>query len=114
MGAWGVGLYSDDFSRDLRPMVGTLARLPIDGARLTELAATRFSETASNPKDEDHTIFWLVLADQCASRHIDAPEARRKALAIIDTGADVAVHRELEMSERDLRKRAAMLEALRS
>ena len=113
MGAWGVGLYASDFARDLRPMVGTLARLPVDGDRLTELACERFAETARNPRDEDHTIFWLVLADQCIKRHIDAPEARRRALAIIDTGADLEVHRELGMTERDLGKRAAMLEALR-
>jgi len=113
MGAWGVGLYAGDFARDLRPMVGALARLPVNGDRLTELACERFAETASNPRDEDHTIFWLVLADQCAQRHIDAPEARRRALEIIDTGADIAVHRELDMTEGDLRKRAIMLAALR-
>jgi hypothetical protein len=113
MGTWGVGLYAADFARDLRPMVGALAKLPIDGDRITELACERFAETARNPRDEDHTIFWLVLADQCAKRHIDAPEARRRALEIIETGADLSMHRELDMTERDLRKRAAMLEALR-
>jgi hypothetical protein len=113
MGAWGVGLYAGDFARDLRPMVATLARLPLDGDRLTEWACERFAETARNPRDEDHTIFWLVLADQCVKRHIDAPEARGRALAIIDTGADLEVHRELGMTKRDLGKRAAMLEALR-
>src|SRR5436190_22986330 len=107
MGAWGVGLYASDFVRDVRPMVATLARLPVGGAQLSELAAGRFSETAGNPRDEDHTVFWLVLADQCTQRHIDAPEARRRALEIIDKGADIAVHRELGMTERDLRKRAA-------
>jgi hypothetical protein len=113
MGAWGVGLYAGDFSRDLRPMVGALAQLPIDGDRITELACERFVETSRNPQDEDHTIFWLVLADQCARRHIDAPEARGRALAIIDSGADLVMHRDLGMSERDLGKRASMLQALR-
>ncbi len=113
MGMWGVGLYAGDFARDLRPMVGALSRLPVDGDRLTELACERFAETAGNPRDEDHTVFWLVLADQCVKRHIDAPEARGRALAIIDTGADLEVLRELGMTERDLGKRAAMLEALR-
>ena len=113
MGAWGAGLYANDFARDLRPMLGALARLPIDGARLTEMACERFAETATNPDDEDHTVFWLVLADQCALKHIDAPEARRRALAAIDTGADLAMLRALEMGEADLRKRAAMLAALR-
>ncbi len=46
---------------------------------------------ANNPDDEEHTTFWLVLADQFAKRGIACERVRDKALRIIDDGADLAI-----------------------
>jgi hypothetical protein len=48
------------------------------------------SSAATDPADENHTIFWLVLADQFEKRRIFSGRARQTALAIIDGGNDAA------------------------
>lgn len=113
MGAWGAGLYSDDFARDLKPMIAAAARLPIPTEALLDLIRAQHGGIAADPSDEDHTAFWLVLADTLGRLGIDCPEARERALAIIDGGQDLARCAALEMAPADLRKRAAMLAALR-
>ena len=68
MGLWGTGLYSSDFAMDLRSTVGAVARLPFDGDRLVEILSETEPTAAGNPDDEQHTTFWLVVADQFAKR----------------------------------------------
>src|SRR5215471_10144193 len=114
MGAWGVGLYSSDFALDLRGSVKAVARLPFEPAKLLELLCATEPSPANNPKDSDHTVFWLTVADQFAKRGIDCPMARDRALAIIADGADLATMAALGMGEKSLAKRRAMLEDLRA
>ena len=112
MGAWGPGLYSDDFAADLKTTVATLCRLPLSGSEL--LATLQALEPASaSPRDEDHTTFWLVVADQLHRRGIPS-SATERAIAVIDSGSDLAMLEELGLSGADLAKRAAMLDALRA
>ena len=61
MGAWGVGLYSNDFA--LRGSVKAVARLPLAPDKLLELLCAMEPSAANNAKDSDHTIFWLTVAD---------------------------------------------------
>jgi len=113
MGAWGTGLYAGDFALDLRGVVAAVSRVPLDeDAMVTALCATEKS-AAENPADEDHAIFWLVLADQFEKRGIYSARVRDMALAIIDGGADAAMMQKLGMKAPDLRKRAAKLAELR-
>ena len=69
MGAFGPGLYSDDFAADLRTTVSTVFRLPLSRP---ELVATleALEPAAAMPEDEDYTTFWLVVADQLHRRGI--------------------------------------------
>jgi len=113
MGAWGVGLYSSDFALDLRGSVKAVARLPFAGERLLEFLCAAERSAANNPKDFDHTVFWLTVADQFAKRGIVCVQARDRALAIIADGADLAAMAALGMDEKSLVKRRAMLEELR-
>src|SRR5262249_12252593 len=71
-------------------------------------------EAADDPNDEDHTTFWLVLADQFEKRGIAHTPTREKAIAIIDRGDDLAMMEKLGMKPADLRKRGAKLAALRA
>ena len=113
MGSWGIGLYSSDFARDLRPLIGAVARLPFDPDRLIEILSETEPAAAERTDDPDHSTFWLTVADQLAKRGIDCRTARERALRIIDGGTDLAVMARLGMAEKALGKRRKMLAELR-
>lgn len=113
MGAWGPGLYSSDFALDLKPTVSALARLPVPDTDVHRYASDANPGVADSPTHEDYSTFWLVLADQFAKKGIDCPLTHQRALDIIDSGADIAMMRDLGMAERDLRQRQKHLVALR-
>jgi hypothetical protein len=114
MGAWGTGLYSGDFATDLRAVVAAVSRLPLDEEGLVEAVCAAERIAADNPADEDHAIFWLVLADQFEKRGIFSARVRDMALAIIDGGKDAEMMQKLGMKPADVRKRAANLSELRA
>jgi hypothetical protein len=109
VGAWGPGLYSDDFALDLKTTVSTMCRLPISGSEIVRLLTELICVT---PDDEAYTTFWLVVADQLHRRGIRS-EAVDRAVAIIEDGSDLRLLHHLGMAETDLRKREAMLRELR-
>jgi hypothetical protein len=111
VGAWGVGLYAHDTAADLRDDFKDVARAPWDGARLLTWALERYP-SASSPADEDYTVVRLVLADLFWLYAIDHPPTMEAARRIIAEGHDLAAMRALGMSERDLKRRAGMLDAL--
>jgi hypothetical protein len=113
MGAWAAGLYSGDFALDLRSAVRAVARLPFDGERLIEILCETEPAAASDPDNEDHTTFWLIAADQFARRGIVCERVRDTAIAIIDSGSDLALLRKLGMSASNLTNRARILKGLR-
>lgn len=113
MGVFGVGLYSGDFAMDLRSTISAVVRLPYDGDKLADILCETEATAANKPEDEDHTTFWLVVADQFAKRAIVCDRVREKALVIIDSGADVARHHKLGMNASDLRKRQKVLKEVR-
>lgn len=112
MGAWGPGLYSDDFAADLRPAVRALRRLPLSGDEIVDLLAG-MNPTAEAPGDEDHATFWIVVAHQLHKSGIDS-KAPARAVELIRSGAALAVSAELGMSLSDLRKRSAALDKIAS
>ncbi|MBV9016937.1 MAG: hypothetical protein JO058_14895 [Alphaproteobacteria bacterium] len=114
MGAWGVGLYSGDFAQDLKSTISAVCRLPLPEERLVDAICDTESSAAADPANEDHTIFWLVLADQFEKRRIFCERVRRTALSIIDGGKDAATMEALGMTPADTRKRAAKLVELRA
>ncbi len=114
MGAWGAGLYADDVARDLKGIIAAVARLPLGPDALLAMLTDRHRAMATDPEDEGHSVFWLVLGDRFTRLGIDCPVARDRAVAIIDGGRDLANCEALGMAPALLRKRAAMLEALRA
>src|SRR6476619_2691835 len=91
MGVWGTSLYSGDFALDLRSTIGAVARLPFAADRLVEILCETEPAAANNPLDEEHSTFWLIVADQFARRGIVSERARAKALAMIDADVDIAM-----------------------
>jgi hypothetical protein len=114
MGAWGTGLYSGDFAQDLKAAVSAVCRLPLAEEELVEAICQSEATAAVDPTDQDHTIFWLVLAEQFEKRGIFSRRVRQTALAIIDDGKDAAAMQALGMKPGDIRRRAAKLAELRA
>jgi hypothetical protein len=114
MGVWGPGLYSGDFAADLRAAVTAVARLPFEGDRLLEILIGIEPNAATNQNDEDHTTFWLVVADQFAKRGIACDRVRNTALRIVDDGKDIEMLRSLGMEPPLLKKRQSVLSELRT
>ncbi len=114
MGAWGAALYSGDFAADLRGTVKAVARLPFEPDRLVEILCESEPGAANDPADEDHTTFWLVVADQFAKRGIVCASVRDRALAIIDEERDLAMLAKLGMDAPGLAKRRKQLAELRA
>ena len=113
MGVWGAGLYSGDFARDLRSAIAAISRLPFGGDRLVEILCEMEPTAANHPDDEEHTTFWLVVADQLEKRGIISDLARGSALRIIDQGSDIATLARLGMVPSGLKKRQEVLAELR-
>ena len=111
MGAWGPGLYSDDFALDLRATLSAVGRLPVDGPEIVRLLCD-LEPASLSPDDEDYSTFWLVVADQLQKRGV-ASEAQARALRIIDDDSNLKVLEALGMSTVDLRKRRRTLQKLR-
>jgi hypothetical protein len=112
MGAWGAGLYADDYAVDLKQTVATLCRLPRSGDDIVR-TLSQLEPAATAPDDADHTTFWLVVADQLHRRGVESA-ATIRALRIIDERSNLEVMRAHGMSERDVRARASNLETLRA
>lgn len=111
MGTWSVALHGSDFAADLKADFAALSRLPqTDEALVAQLVAA--NPAASDQHDPDHTVFWLVLADRLHAYGISHEEAFERATEIVSTGRDLATMRELEMTERDLAKRSAVIAGL--
>jgi hypothetical protein len=113
MGAWGIGLYSNDMAVDMRALVESALRLPFDEDRIVEIIRECEPTAADDNQNEDHTTFWLVLADQFQKRGVVHVPTREKAIGIIDRGDDLAMMERLGMKPADLRKRGAKLVELR-
>ena len=114
MGAWGAGLYSSDMAADMRAVIKSALRLPFDEDRIVDILRDCERGAADDPDDEDHTTFWLVLADQFEKRGVAHAPAREKAIAIIDRGDDLDMMEKRGMKQADLRKRGARLAELRA
>ena len=114
MGVWGTGLYSGDFAMDLRSTVGAFVRLPFDTDRLVDILCETEPAAANDPRNEEHTTFWLVLADQFAKRGISSGRVSEKAIGIIGAAEDSAMLEKLGMNPADIRKRRRLLEDVRA
>jgi hypothetical protein len=114
MGTWGAGLYSSDMAADMRATIKSVLRLPFDENRIVDVLSDGQRKVADDPNDEDHTTFWLVLADQFEKRGVAHAPTREKAIAIIDRGDDLDMMEKRGMKPADLRKRGAKLAEVRA
>ncbi len=114
MGVWGRGLYSGDFAMDLRATIGAVSRLLFDPDRLVEILCETEPTAANNPDNEEHTTFWLIVADQFAKRGIVSDRVRARAFQIIDSFEDIAMLEKVGMKASDIRRRSKLLLEVRA
>lgn len=110
MGAWGVGLYQSDDVADLRDDFREIVRAPWDADRLLRWTTDSYPD-AGNPASDAYSGLRLVLADLFWTYGIEQDEVRETALELIRDGGDLDSLRRLGMSDRDLQRRARVLEA---
>jgi hypothetical protein len=109
MGTWGVGLYSDDDACDVRAGFREAIGDGLDAPAATDRL---LHEWGSSTQDEVIVSpFWLALADTQWKLGRLEERVRDKALALIDTGQDLARWAD---APRDRKKRAAILEGLKT
>jgi hypothetical protein len=111
VGTWGVALYSSDVARDLRDDLKRVVRAPWGADEIRACVAGKY-RALDDASDSDHTDLWLVMADRFWSYGIEHVETFKRAFEIVASGADLATKRALGMRERDLARRAKVLEAL--
>lgn len=113
MGTWGPGLYSNDIAKDLKSTISAVAQLPLGTSDLVDIIVNSFPEAANDNSDEDHTTFWLVLADQFHRKGIASRDVFERGLDIIDSGKDLNSPSVTDMGPADQRKREKALNELR-
>ena len=106
MGTWGVGLYQCDDASDLRDEFREVVRAPWNGDRLLAWAIDAFPDLPRNPD------LQLALADLFWTFGIEHRAVSQTALELVTKGGDLKSKRRLGMSERDLKRRAAVLDEL--
>lgn len=111
MGTWGVGLYQCDDASDLRDDFREVVRAPWDGDRLLAWAFEAYPE-AGKKRADGYADLRLALADLFWAYGIEHRDVSETALALIDGGGDLESKRRLGMSDRDLRRRGAVLDEL--
>jgi len=114
MGAWGSGLYSNDMAEDLRSLVNIALKLPLSVDEIVDLIVEQKQQVALAPDYEEHTTFWLILADLVWKSGERSSRVFKKATSIVDTGQDIEMCRSLGMSDPDLKKRAKALDDLKA
>jgi hypothetical protein len=114
MGIFGPSLYSGDFAMDLRTSISAVVRLPFEPEELVQILGRSNPSASEDQTNEEHTTFWLVVADQFAKRGIFSDRVREKALAIIDSGEDIATLQSLGMDAAGVRRRLKTLGDLRA
>ena len=109
MGTWGTGLYSDDTACDVRNTYLRHIGDGISGSNATDELISTYGTVLEDP--DEAATFWLALADtQWRSGRLEE-RVKSKALATIDTGADLA---RWGTDKAALRRRSLILEKLRA
>ena len=108
MGSWGIELFADDVACDVRDDYRELIEDGVDDDDATAQVLERYGETAAD--DDDGPVIWLAVAVSQWEIGRLVPQIRARALAVIDSGADL----ERWSDEPDLlAQRRAVLEEIR-
>jgi hypothetical protein len=110
VGAWGVGLWSDDTALDVRAMHRNALEDRLGDEQATETVLTEFAQHLAD--EDDAPVVWLALAVCQHEQGRLTPEVRDRALEVIDSGADL--RRWEHLGPREGGRRAAVLTKVRA
>ena len=109
MGAWGAGLYDNDFASDVR---GTYRELLQDGASNAEAYDKTFAMYQDCIGDEDEEpIFWYALAETQWRLGRLMPEVEKKAMEWIGNNGGAELWEDSEYGRTDWLKTLSKLKA---
>ena len=109
MGTWGTAIFSDDTASDVRNDFRELIGDGLSPEEATARLMTRYGSIVDDP--EGGTTFWLGLAvTQWKSGRLQE-SVKKRALEIIDSGADLRLWSE---DEKLVKARAAVLAETRA
>jgi hypothetical protein len=109
MGAWGMAIFSDDLAADVRDEFTDYVAEGLDPATATERVLTEHADDLED--DDEAVVFWLALAATQSKLGRLLDDVRRRAVEIIDSGADL--RRWTDCRPAELRQRSAHLQKLR-
>ena len=107
MGAWGVGLYQDDVTCDVRSDYVNRLKVGLSNIDATKDLIELNSDFIEDP--DDGPLFWLALADTQWKYGRLLPEIKEIALEYIRSGTDLEKWKE---NKKQFEKRKRVLEEL--
>jgi len=84
MGAWGTGIFSDDFASDLRADYREFIADGKSHSEAMELLSRKHGESLTDP--EEAPVFWIALAATSWDLGRLDEQLKAKALAVISAG----------------------------
>ena len=111
MGAWGVGIYSNDTALDLKATLTSILRLPLDPDEILDLLDQQ-EPALADVDDEDHTDCWFVVADRFHRYGIDHAETLARVRRYVESGKDREMKAVVGLPPADLRARQAAVRSL--
>lgn len=109
MGAWGVKLYQDDVTCDVRDEYIDWLKVESDNVKVTQTVIDKNMDFIED--EEDGPLFWFALADTQWKYGRLLPEVKEKAIKCINEGRDLERWKE---NEKQYQKRKEILEELKS
>ena len=110
MGSWGVGIFQNDSSADVRGHWREALMDGLDSEEATAYVLARHRELLADP--EESRLFWLALAAAQSETGRLQPDVRDRALQIIAVGGDL--DRWHESGSAAVNRRRRVLEQLAS
>lgn len=108
MGTWGTAIKSNDTSSDVYSDFFELYDEGEDPAEISEKLILENQDLVNNPDDSSN--FWFALALALWETKSLDEKLHRRVMAIIESGQDLEVWRELDATESEIKKRSIALE----
>ncbi len=108
MGAWGVNLYQDDVTLDIKEEYINLLKVGMRSKEATENLINNYSDVIED--EEEGPIFGFALAETQWTYGRLLPEVKNKAIEYIDSGIDL---KRWEKDEKQLKQRHNILMKLK-
>jgi hypothetical protein len=109
MGTWGVSIFADDLASEVRDNFRDLVAEGKSPAEATEILHRQYKETIADKNDS--AVFWLSLAATQWELGRLEQSVKKKALEILDKGADLETWLD---DPKSFEKRKAVLASLRN